>query len=148
MILDSPKKINQRKTIGKKQILYVEDDRNSQFLVEQILQNNYDIDIAPHAKDVMTWVRLKNYDLILMDIKLDDGQSGIDLTKEIRKLPNYKNVPIMAVTAIAFPDQIDIILEEGCNDAITKPIDFKLFKIKIANLLAKYQPVNNPPAYY
>ncbi len=149
MILDSPEKINQIKTeTGNRRILYVEDDRNSQILVEQILRNNYDVDIAPHAKDVMTWVKLKDYDLILMDIKLDDGYSGIDLTKKIRTLSNYKDIPIIAVTAIAFSDQLKDMVEQGCTDIITKPIDFKLFKLKIANLLAKVQASGNPSMYF
>jgi CheY-like chemotaxis protein len=148
MILDSPEKINQIKTeTGKKKILYVEDDRNSQYLVEQILRNNYDVDIAPHAKDVLSWVRLKDYDLILMDIKLDDGYSGIDITKKIRTLSNYKDVPILAVTAIAFPDQLKDMVEQGCTDTITKPIDFKLFKSKITNLLSKTQDTGNLSMY-
>lgn len=144
MILDSFEKVSRVKTeTGKKKILYVEDDRNSQYLVEQILRNNYDVDIAPHAKDVMTWVNLRNYDLILMDIKLDQGYSGLDLTKKIRTLPSYQGVPILAVTAIAFPDQLENMIAQGCTDAITKPIDFKLFKSKIANLLSLSQdPVN------
>ena len=143
MILDSPDKINQG-TSGKMQILYVEDDRNSQFLVEQILQNRYDVDIAPHAKDVMTWVRLKKYDLILMDIKLDDGYSGIDLTKEIRKLTLYKKAPILAVTAMAFPEELDYIIKQGCTDIVTKPINFKVFRMKVENLLEQKQQMNQP----
>lgn len=147
MILDSPDKVNLRKT-GKKQILYVEDDRSSQFLVEQILRNHYDVDVAPHAKDVMTWVTMKEYDLILMDIKLDEGYSGIDLAKEIKCLPNYKTVPILAVTAAAFPNELSYIRQQGCNDAITKPIDFKLFKSKIAKLLEEVQHTGKSSDYY
>lgn len=140
MILDSSEKINKIKTrVGKWQILYVEDDRNSQFLVEQILRDNYDVDIAPHARDVMKWVGLKQYDLILMDIKLDEDYSGLDLTKQIRQLPLYKEVPIVAVTAIAFQDQLEDMIEQGCTDTITKPIDFKSFRSKIASYLTKKQ---------
>ncbi len=146
MILDSPEKINQG-TPGTMQILYVEDDRNSQFLVEQILRDKYDVDIAPHAKDVMTWVSLKKYDLILMDIKLDNGYSGLDLTKEIRKMNPYKNIPILAVTAMAFPEEIEDIIQQGCTDAVIKPIDFKDFKMKIEKLIEQSQQVNRPSTY-
>jgi CheY-like chemotaxis protein len=143
MILDSPDKVINLKTkTGKIQILYVEDDRNSQFLVEQVLRNSYDVDIAPHARDVMTWVGLKDYDLILMDIKLDEGYSGIELAKKIKNLPHYKDVPILAVTAIAFPEELANMVLEGCSDTITKPIDFKLFKSKISDLLMKAQDTN------
>jgi len=148
MILNSPKDINLvKKETGKKKILYVEDDRNSQFLVEHLLRNSYDVDIAPQAKGVMEWVRQKDYDLILMDIKLDDGYSGIDLTRKIRTLPNYKGVPIIAVTAIAFPDQLSDMVVNGCTDTITKPLDFKLLKSKIANLLAQAQNSGNLSMY-
>lgn len=143
MILDSPQKISQSKTgNGKRQILYVEDDRNSQFLVEQILRDSYDVDIAPHAKDVLYWVGLKQYDLILMDIKLDEDYSGLDLTKQIRQLPQYREIPIIAVTAIAFPDELENMLKQGCTDVVTKPIDFKVFKLKIKNCLAQRHYLN------
>ncbi|MBE0650598.1 MAG: response regulator [Bacteroidales bacterium] len=146
MILDSPDKMKNIKTqSGRKQILYVEDDRNSQFLVEQILRDDYDVDIAPHARDVMTWVNLKNYNLILMDMKLDEGYYGLDLVKKIKTLPGYKDVPILAVTAIAFPNDLADMVKQGCSDTITKPlIDFKLFKSKVAELLMQSQSVNNP----
>ena len=148
MILDSPEKINRHATSGKMQILYVEDDRNSQFLVEQILYDMYDVDIAPHARDVMTWVNLKNYDLILMDIKLDEGYSGIELTEEIRKLDNYKNIPILAVTAMAFKEELNYFIEHGCDDFITKPIDFRAFKIKIKDLLSQAQHASRASSHF
>lgn len=148
MILDTPEQFNETRTkTGKKTILYVEDDRNSQFLVEQVLRSNYDVDVAPHARDVMTWVSSKRYDLILMDIKLDEGYSGVDLTKKIRTLPDYEKVPILAVTAIAFPDQLANMIKQGCSDAVTKPIDFKILKLKIAHLIEDSGPMPGPAMF-
>jgi len=147
MILDSSGKIDHRSSSDKMQILYVEDDKNSQFLVELILRDKYDVDIAPHARDVLKWVRLKKYDLILMDIKLDEGYSGIELTKEIRKLNDYKNVPVLAVTAMAFPEELNYMKQQGCTDTITKPIDFKIFKMKIADLLSQDEQANKTSSF-
>ncbi len=142
MILDAPDKIrNLKPQTGKEQILYVEDDRYSQVLVEQILRNEYDVDVAPHARDVMTWVKLKDYDLILMDIKLDDGFSGIELARRIKEMPRYAEVPILAVTAIAFPGDLEDMVRQGCSDTITKPIDLRVFKAKIARLFMQKKPV-------
>lgn len=124
---------------ARKTILYVEDDRYSQILVEQILNKNYDVKIAPRAEDALRMVTDSHYDLILMDIKLGYGKSGIDITREIRAMSHYKEVPILAVTAMAFPNDRKYMISQGCTDTITKPLDFGLFKMKIAELLKKEQ---------
>lgn len=91
----------------KKKILYVEDDISSQFLVGHILRNKYDIDLASDGNDALRMCLKEQYDLILMDIKLGKGKTGIEVTNELRKMPRYKNVPIMAVTAYAMPGDDD-----------------------------------------
>jgi len=48
---------------------------------------------------------------------------GIDTIKEIRKIPAYKHVPIIAVTAKAMKGDREKCMEAGASDYITKPID-------------------------
>ena len=120
---------------ARKKILYVEDDLSSQFLVDHILKNKYDLDVAAKGMDALRMAHATKYDLILMDIKLGKGKTGIDVTHELRQLPQYKNVPILAVTAYAMPGDDDYFIDEGCTDYISKPIDFGEFKRKIAALL-------------
>ena len=58
-------------------------------------------------------------DIVLMDIKLP-GKDGLYATKKIKEI--RKNLPVVAQTAYALEGDRENILEEGCDDYISKPI--------------------------
>lgn len=123
------------KSLIRKRILYVEDDESSQFLVEHILRKKYDLEVAAQGNEAIKMAEESNYDLILMDIKLGKGITGLEVAHELRKLPKYKETPILAVTAYAMPGDDDFIKAEGCDDYISKPINFNEFRQKVDQLL-------------
>ncbi len=108
-------------SINIKKILYVEDDKFARSLMNRIIDKNYILDIA--TNDVEAWekVNSKIYDLILMDINLGVGKNGIELTNDIRQLPNYINVPIIALTAYAMLNERDSFLNQGFDNYLSKP---------------------------
>ncbi|MBN2615226.1 MAG: response regulator [Bacteroidales bacterium] len=124
------------KLVIRKRILYVEDDVSSQFLVEHILRNKYDLEMAAQANEALKMAEESEYDLILMDIKLGKGITGIELTHKLRMLPKYKETPILAVTAYAMPGDDEYIKGEGCDDYVSKPINFSEFRQKVDRLLS------------
>ena len=62
-----------------------------------------------------------------MDIGLE-GISGLDATKEIRKLSDYEKTPIVAVTAFAMVGDKEKFLAEGCFHYLSKP--FRIMDLK------------------
>jgi len=66
-----------------------------------------------------------------MDIGLKKEMSGIDVTQKLRKMPNYKDTPIVALTAYALSGDKQRILEAGCSHYLAKPFT----KQQIINLL-------------
>ena len=71
----------------------------------------------------------EKYDLILMDINMPE-MNGYDATRQIRTFANGKNIPIIAMTANVFREDIEKCLNSGMNDHTGKPIDIdKLFLI-------------------
>ncbi len=70
------------------------------------------------------------YNLILTEIRLPEI-SGIETTKIIRSLPQYKNVPVIAVTAYAMKGDRERIIKCGLDDYISKPIDVYDFTKRI-----------------
>ena len=68
-----------------------------------------------------------SFDLILMDVQMPE-MNGLDATREIRKLskPWASSIPIIAVTADAFSENVTECLNAGMNGHIAKPIDVKL----------------------
>lgn len=78
----------------------------------------------------------ERYDLIFMDIHMP-SMDGYAATKAIRALdnPHAKNVPIIAMTANAFSEDVQRCLDAGMNDHIAKPVNFELLQHKIAMYL-------------
>jgi signal transduction histidine kinase/DNA-binding response OmpR family regulator len=79
----------------------------------------------------------ERYDLILMDLQMPE-MDGYEATRRIRSLdaPRARQVPIVAMTANAFREDIDRCLEAGMNDHVSKPLDFD----KVLATLRKYLP--------
>ncbi len=75
----------------------------------------------------MQSAEIGRYDLVFMDIQMPD-MNGLDATREIRKLsePCAADVPIIAMTADAFSENVTECLNAGMNGHIAKPIDIKL----------------------
>ncbi|MFA6570893.1 MAG: ATP-binding protein, partial [Bacteroidota bacterium] len=109
-----------RKNIRAK-MLYVEDDSISAILVNTIVRNIIDVEIAINATDAIEKAKANSYDIILMDINLGSGKDGLYATKEIRKLKSYSNIPIIAVTAFAMVGDKEDFLSKGCDYYISKP---------------------------
>ncbi len=104
-------------------ILLAEDALDNQFLMTKILNiSGAKVDIANDGQEAFEKTQLKHYDLILMDIQMPK-LCGREATLKIRE-HGYKG-PIIAQTAHAMGDEIELCLKAGCNAHIAKPIDRK-----------------------
>jgi CheY-like chemotaxis protein len=108
----------------KKQILVVEDDKESYFLIEEILSPlNIEIHHVGDGIDAVEFIKMNpETQLILMDMKLPI-MNGDEATLEIRKF-NQK-ILIIAQTAYAMLGDREKAIAAGCNDYITKPLESK-----------------------
>jgi PAS domain S-box-containing protein len=116
-------------------ILLVEDDLSNAGVVKYLLQGICNLDIVTSGEEALDKVTQKQYAVILMDIDLGRGISGIETTKRIRKMTGYEDLPIVAVTALAMQGQKEMFLEEGCSHYISKPFDAKTLLRLIKELL-------------
>jgi PAS domain S-box-containing protein len=107
-----------------KSLLIVEDvESNFQFLATALRKTGVKIQWAKNGNEAINYCRISNPDAILMDIQLPE-KSGYDVTREILTL--YPDIPIIAQTAYAFNDEKEKIIEAGCVDYITKPINTQI----------------------
>lgn len=107
-----------------KNVLLVDDDVRNIFALKNALeQRGARIEIARNGREAVEKVKAKpGVDLVLMDIMMPE-MNGYEATREIRRDPRFRALPIIAVTAKAMADDQEKCLEAGANDYLAKPID-------------------------
>lgn len=86
---------------------------------------------ASDATEALFCLKTNNPALILMDIALP-GTSGEDLTRQIKTDPNWSEIPIIALTAAAMSGDRERLLNAGCDDYLSKPIDTRYLLERVA----------------
>jgi signal transduction histidine kinase/CheY-like chemotaxis protein len=119
-------------------ILLVEDNDFNKMVAEDTLKlilNQVQIDFAANGQIAVEKAQERAYDFLLMDIQMPK-MDGVEATRLIRKLPApYGRVPIIAMTANVFEEDIKHYLASGMNDYIAKPFEIKVLIQKIQKLL-------------
>ncbi len=103
-------------------ILIVDDDKPTTILFEHYLKDVGVLNVAANGEIAMDMIKNDNYDLILMDINLRGDLDGLSLTKYLRKLEHYKEIPIIAITAFGKYYKEDAFAA-GCNYFLVKPFE-------------------------
>ncbi|NWF90777.1 MAG: response regulator, partial [Ignavibacteriaceae bacterium] len=127
--IDFPKseeRLNQDIKDGK--ILYVEDDEYSRDVVVRTLSKLHFVETAASAEKALEMMEREKYDVILIDINLKHGMDGVQLMEKVKKIPYYRGVPLVAVTAYASETDRDEFLSKGFSNYISKP--FVLSKLQ------------------
>ena len=105
----------------KKTILLVEDNPDNSMLALKILQHaGYEVFLAEDGYQALDYCKENIPQLILMDISLP-GIDGFEVTKNLREMDTFSQVPIIALTAHALDGFSEKNKAAGCNDYLTKP---------------------------
>ncbi|MFC5047498.1 hybrid sensor histidine kinase/response regulator [Aquimarina hainanensis] len=122
-------------------ILLVEDEEVTQYLVMKILitQGSFFVDLAIDGEEAIKCIERRNYDLILMDLKLSkiDGYKATHMIRNNYGDKVISEVPIIGFTAKANDAERDKCLRSGMDDFITKPFEQKDLLYKIIRQIAK-----------
>jgi CheY-like chemotaxis protein len=114
----------------KPNLLIVDNDDSSRDIIKLFLKDLYNMEFADSGEKAFRIVNDKKFDIILMDINLGKGMSGVETTKEIKKIERYKNVPIVAITGFAMRGDREEFLQAGCTHYLSKPFSrAKLIKL-------------------
>ncbi|HWQ18780.1 MAG TPA: PAS domain S-box protein [Methanotrichaceae archaeon] len=116
-------------------ILVAEDNpSNQRVMVEMLKRMGYRADAVADGKEVLEALKVRHYDLILMDVKMP-RMDGLGATRQIRKLcPPEKQPRIIAITAYALEGDREKCLEAGMDDYLAKPV----LKEELEAILIKY----------
>ncbi len=106
-------------------ILAVEDTRESGLILEMMArQEGIPLDVVQTGRDALRRIESKAYALVLLDLNLPD-LNGFEVIKEIRKIEKTKGrpgIPVIALTASSFPEDIKKCLEAGFARYLEKPV--------------------------
>lgn len=125
-------KLNQLDYSNKRILLVEDNELNSEIAKEIIGMTGAKIDVAQNGKeavDIFSQAPDYYYDLIFMDIQMPI-LNGYEATAAIRSLPKHgaKTIPIIAMTANAFSEDIALSKISGMNEHIAKPLDLQKLK--------------------
>lgn len=102
-------------------ILLVEDNEVNQMVASTLLKKmGYHIDVADNGQLAIEALEQRHYDLVLMDCQMP-VMDGFETTQRIRKNPEWRELPVIAVTANVMQGDRDDCFACGMNDYITKP---------------------------
>ncbi|WP_316790312.1 response regulator [Pedobacter frigoris] len=110
--------------LNNKTVLIADDDvRNIFSLTKALEQHKMKVLAATDGKEALQILRENPLvDIVLMDMMMPE-MDGYESTKEIRKIPAYKQLPVLAVTAKAMMGDREKCIAAGASDYISKPVD-------------------------
>ena len=142
-MLDAPEEETKKETVshrsfhGKRILLAEDNDLNWEIAEDLLSEAGFQLERAENGQicvEKFEQSELGCYDVVLMDIRMP-VMNGYDAAKAIRALPRKDaNLPIIAMTADAFSDDIQRCLDCGMNEHVAKPIDVD----RLTQLLKKY----------
>ncbi len=122
---------------SKATILYIEDNSDNRKLVRRVLEvEGYAVVEAKDGLQAMECLQAGPIDLALMDINMPEVD-GYTLTARIKAMPQFANLPIVAVTANVMRGDRERSLQAGCDGYIQKPIDIDTLSQQIERFLTR-----------
>ena len=120
---------------SKPHILIVEDDEDTRFVYSVLLKmEGYFVTAVSVMNDALTRTLSTSYDLIIMDVRLPDGD-GVELCKQIREFNRI--TPIMFVSAAAYQKDVERGMQAGAQAYLTKPADAEKLLDRVTYLLGQ-----------
>ena len=132
-------------------ILLVEDDQgNIETMITYLESRGYRMIVAENGQQAISMLEdcanglVDTYlpDIILMDIQMP-GMDGFEATRRIRQIPDYAQIPIIALTALAMSSDRQRCLDAGANQYMSKPVKLSQLVASIETLLNSRSPAQS-----
>lgn len=120
-----------------KTVLLVEDNEDNRIVYSTILQHfGYDVTEAYNGEEGIAKARAEKPDLILMDISIP-VIDGWEATQVLKRDPETRNIPIIALTAHALASDREKAMEVGCDSYLAKPCEPKAVVSEVEKFIGK-----------
>ena len=124
-------------------ILIIDDDPDITEVMKIVLENQgYAVQSALDGAEGMEKIRAGSPDLIILDVMMNTSQEGFVLSRELKKNPGYRDIPILMITAIKEKTGIDFKPDAGdeswlpVEDYLDKPVEPEVLLEKVKKLLS------------
>lgn len=128
----------------KAKILIIDDDPDITEAMKIVLEHrNYVVDSAGGIKQAMESLKENRPDLIILDVMMDTQQDGFILSRQLKDDDNYKDIPILMVTAVQEKTGLDFAPAAGdetwlpVDEFMSKPVKPDILEKKVEALLKK-----------
>lgn len=118
-------------------ILYVEDNDLSREIMQMVIEDyeGYELTMLDDSNNFNARVKaLPQADIVLLDIHVQP-LDGFEMLQVLREMDQYKNIPIVALTASVMNEEVAKLRTVGFNGAIAKPIDQNTFEEYLSQIL-------------
>jgi CheY-like chemotaxis protein len=124
-----------------KRILVVEDVEFNRALMQQLLEDDYEVVLAGDGAAGIEAAARERPDLILMDMSLP-VMDGWEATQRLKATQELRHIPIIAVTSHAMRGDEEKARAAGCDDYLSKPIDEEILFRKLRQHLGETDQTN------
>ncbi len=128
-------------------VLIIDDDPDMVEAMKVVLESkNYEVHIAKSGEEGLREMRRDKPALIILDVMMETTDKGFDVAREIKWDPQYKDIPILMLTAIKERTGLDFGKEAGdenwlpVDDYCDKPLHPEDLIAKVDHLLKKHNP--------
>jgi CheY-like chemotaxis protein len=120
-------------------LLVVDDnDIARESLEEYLTYHGFRVTLASSGKQCLCILEKQGFDLILMDIQMGE-MDGITTMQKKAQMARAKDIPVLALTALAMPGDRERCLAAGAADYISKPVSVNILLTRIKDLLSARQ---------
>jgi len=118
-------------------LLVAEDNQaNVESMSNYLVSKGYQLILAKNGQEAVNFARTQHPDLILMDIQMPE-MDGLEATRLIRADQSLTNIPIIALTAFALPEDRDKYFHCGFSEYMEKPVRLKYLAARIQQILQR-----------
>jgi len=122
-----------------RRILVAEDNEaNLEMILDMLAIHEHDVTVAKNGEEALALAQSFKPELILMDIRMP-VMDGLEATRQLRAMPEFADMPIVALTASAEADVAERCLAAGCTAHLAKPIKSD----RLLPALQEYLPTNH-----
>jgi two-component system, sensor histidine kinase len=122
-----------RRIAGRRVLVVEDNEANQATIIDMLDSNDIEVTIAGNGREAIELAKYRTPDLVLMDLRMP-MMDGFEATEKLRAIPEFLEIPIVALSASADKRTIKRCITAGCNEHLSKPIAYS----DLRNILIKY----------